>query len=259
MAFQLGEKCPSLPENVFRATVYKLHNHWICSGFQEQIPRHSPHITTILDRIQFLPPSIRWSIAEFWATDNGEHIAQAIIKGNAIALSDGSFKNQRGASAWVIEGDNEIGRIKGWNMVPGSNEDQSAYRSELTGLLALLVMTGEICKHHDIMEGSITIGCDGLSALEQTSGEEDIIPLRASDYDILWVIRKRLQTLPIHVNFRHVRGHQDNKKPVDCLDRWERLNVEMDALAKHALIHFSNHPTHNLIEGEPWSVWYGDT
>jgi hypothetical protein len=129
----------------------------------------------------YLPSSIRWSVAKFWATDNGEHIAQAIRKGIAIALSDGSFQNQRGASAWALEGESEIGCIKGWNMVPGSNDDQSAYCSELMGLLVLLVMIGEIlCKHHDITEGSITIGCDGLSALEQTSGEGVIIPLKSA-------------------------------------------------------------------------------
>lgn len=63
-------------------------------------------------------------------------------------------------------------------MVPGSIDNHSAYQSDLTGLLVLLVHTGKLCKHHNILEGSITVGCDRLSALEQTSGEEEIIPLK---------------------------------------------------------------------------------
>ncbi len=102
---------------------------------------------------------------------------QAIVHHTAIALSDGSFKNQRGSSAWVVEGESEIGCIKRWNMVPGSDYDHYAYRSELTGILALLVIIGEVCKHNKVLDGCIAIGCDGLSALDQSSGEEEIIPL----------------------------------------------------------------------------------
>lgn len=100
-----------------------------CSGFHHLIPVTPFNPATLQDCIQALPSNIHWSIAEFRATDNGEHIAQAIVHHTAIALSDGSFKNQRGSSAWVVKGESEIGCIKRWNMVPGTDYDHSAYRS----------------------------------------------------------------------------------------------------------------------------------
>jgi hypothetical protein len=37
--------------------------------------------------------------------DQGVTIAQALRSREAIAVSDGSFKNEYGTAAWVIEGD----------------------------------------------------------------------------------------------------------------------------------------------------------
>jgi hypothetical protein len=55
------------------------------------------HITTSEICESWCIPNIRWS-------DNGSTIAQAIADGDAIALSDGSFKAGYGMAAWVIEG-----------------------------------------------------------------------------------------------------------------------------------------------------------
>ena len=38
------------------------------------------------------------------------------------------------------------------------------------------------------------------------------------------------------------------------LDRWEKLNIEMDALAKQALSQHQECPALTTI-GEPWSIW----
>ncbi len=45
---------------------------------------------------------------------------QAILHHTAIALSNGPFKNPRGSSEWIVEGETEMGCMKGGNMVPGS-------------------------------------------------------------------------------------------------------------------------------------------
>jgi hypothetical protein len=82
------------------------------------------------------------------------------------AVCDGSFKKGKGAAGWVIEGADDKGRITGVTAVPGSVDDHSSYGSELVGILSTLTMVQIICNLHQIQEGSITIGCNNESALE---------------------------------------------------------------------------------------------
>ena len=77
----------------------------------------------------------------------------------------------------------------------------------------------------------------------------------------VWTV---VQTLPIHVHAEHVTGHQDTKthRPLTHL---EKLNVEMDALAKSFWIHLVTSapgmpaaPTPD-IQHEGWQLWDGTT
>jgi hypothetical protein len=71
-------------------------------------------------------------------------------------VSDGSFKDQYGTSAWAIEAESSVdqctgvdippvdeskeNRCKGANIVPGAPTDQSAYRSEVARLFGIATM-----------------------------------------------------------------------------------------------------------------------
>jgi hypothetical protein len=70
--------------------------------------------------------------------DNGAAIAHAILTGKAIAVSDGSFKDSRGKVAFIIEGASQVGRLVGIKIVPGKDESQTAYRSELSGIVGIV-------------------------------------------------------------------------------------------------------------------------
>jgi hypothetical protein len=70
-------------------------------------------------------------------------------------VSDGSFRDAYGTAAWVIEGDNHVGRIVGRVISPGGGLDQSPYRSELTGIYAVMKFIGKLCEFYNIVEGSI--------------------------------------------------------------------------------------------------------
>lgn len=62
--------------------------------------------------------------------------------GTNIAVSNGLFKSQFGTSCWILENDIGTERIIGLVDVPGSNDDDDAYRSELAGLYGIsLVIT----------------------------------------------------------------------------------------------------------------------
>jgi hypothetical protein len=54
---------------------------------------------------------------------------------------------------------------KGVNIAPGASTDQSAYRSEVVGLFALLPWFASLCAFHDITAGYLTLGATVVSAL----------------------------------------------------------------------------------------------
>jgi hypothetical protein len=62
----------------------------------------------------------------------------------AIAVCNGSFKEGRGSLAWVLEGDSNQHRLVGGNIVPGNTSDHSAYRSELAGILGVVMLVSEL-------------------------------------------------------------------------------------------------------------------
>ncbi len=122
------------------------------------------------------------------ASDDGSMIAQAILHGDAIAVSDGSFKDHYGTAVWVIEGGDQRGRILGRVIVPGGAEDQSAYRSELAGIYSIFIIVQHICKVYDIRSGSIELGCDGESAINKLFNYVSLIRMEDANYDILQAI-----------------------------------------------------------------------
>jgi hypothetical protein len=54
---------------------------------------------------------------------------------------------------------------------------------------------------------------------------------------------------------RHVKGHQDDFKTQDDIDRWGRLNIEIDILAKSHINYAKTCPRNFALSHEPWSLW----
>jgi hypothetical protein len=199
------------------------------------------------ESLQQLPETDKWAAKDIVSLDDGHSIALEIILGTAIGVSDGSYKENFGTSAFIFEGVHSKGCITGRNCIPEAPEDQSAHRSEVGGIVGMAVTLKALCKLYDITTGSITLGLDGKLALNFASSEWDP-HCQKQDFDILWEARKQLAALPIDVTFQWVEGHQDDDKrparllPDDlltgtqrhygCLDRWAKLNIEADRKAK---------------------------
>ena len=214
-----------------------------------------------------LSPDEAWAVEYIYSADNGYHVALEIISGSAIAVSDGSYKNDFGTSAFIMEGIHGKHRITGRNCIPGSPADQSSHRSELGGIVGIATALKLLCQVHDITEGKITIGLDGLSALNSCKSKWDPHCSKV-DFDMIWESRKILNSLPIDVAYRWVEGHQDtgrrdpyrDQRPArvlpdnlkfgterhyGCLDRWAKLNIEADQKAKDYWAEKSHHPVPN--------------
>jgi hypothetical protein len=124
--------------------------------------------------------------------DGGVALAQGIIQGLARAVSDGSYKpGVIGTVACIIAADaQDKDCLQALNMVPGWEDDQSPYRSELTGIVGNLTLLLTVCYSFDIQSGSVTLALDGDSATKQGMMQVDTtIPLKAdqSHFDLLQV------------------------------------------------------------------------
>jgi hypothetical protein len=156
---------------------------------------------TLEEAIAQLPPSSQWAVRRFDSTDNGLHVARAIQAGTAIALSDGSFKDQLGTSALIIEAEDSTHNIIAVNVVPGNPADQGSYRSELAGLYGQIVLVNVICSLHQITTGSIECGCDGKVALDKLSDPDEEADTAGQQFDLLSATRAALRASPIQWTF----------------------------------------------------------
>jgi hypothetical protein len=68
--------------------------------------------------------------------DKGAELAQAIIAGEAIAVS-GSFKEEYGTTGWTLRGHEDAIFMTGVNVTPGVSSAKSAFHSELSGLYGM--------------------------------------------------------------------------------------------------------------------------
>ncbi len=55
-------------------------------------------------------------------------------------MSDGFFKDRFGTAAYGIETNSSDGRMIGKVIAPGNESDQSAFKSELSGIFSMLVL-----------------------------------------------------------------------------------------------------------------------
>jgi hypothetical protein len=141
-------------------------------------------------------------------------------------------------------------------MSPGRSKNMSAYRGELTGLYAATFLVYLLCDHFDIKQGSVTIGCDGISALHQAFSTYTPPSVDCPSFNLIMAIHRIRQRTPISWNPLHVAGHQDDHARFEDLDRISQLNVEADSLAKSFISTARLHPRFYDLKEEPWSIYY---
>jgi len=82
------------------------------------------------------------------------------------------------------------------------------------------------------------VTCNGLLALRKVQLPHLMEPTKAH-YDLISAICMLKQSLPIHISFQDVKGHQDTRQTAVHLHlAW--MNIEMDACAKQKVL--EDHP-----------------
>ena len=261
------ETTDSPPPDCCRASVYRrsqnspqfvLRNY----GHHEPPPPPAPPPSSLNEVLQQLPEDAHWAVQRCSFTDDGLYLALAIQSGEAIAVSDGSLKDEFGTAAFVLEGLTNLHRILGVNIVPGPIKIGNSYRCELAGLIGIVIMVNALCKRYNITSGKVTIGCDNQSSLLVFA--PSFVPDPQDDsFDLVTALWNLSRDSPITWIPVHVEGHQEKTKRFP-LTRMEQLNIEMDSTAKgfwnHLLVHEQHNmkPPHHLVHGEGWSIWHGD-
>jgi hypothetical protein len=83
-------------------------------------------------------------------------------------VSDGSFKDSARAASFCIVLPETGSYLQGSHTVQGPATSQSAYHSELSGILSIQRLVTLLQKQYKLTYGSIETACDGLSAPRQS-------------------------------------------------------------------------------------------
>jgi len=81
--------------------------------------------------------SKQWGLT-FQLVGAQRELHSTLLSGIGYAVSDGSYKDAKGAAAWIIEGRTSNLRLTGQWHVPSQEEDHSSFHSKLAGIVGVL-------------------------------------------------------------------------------------------------------------------------
>jgi len=93
-------------------------------------------------------------------------------------------------------------------------------------------MVNHVCQYYSVKHGTITFGCNGLSALQQCFQHCWQLSPNAAHHDFIFAIQQALSQSPVQWQWQHICRHQDQNKDALDLSLMEHLNIQMDANAK---------------------------
>ena len=157
----------------------------------------------------------------------------ALRDGTLRMISDGSFKSKVGTASVQLR------TRKGGQVIwircraPGKPHDQSAYRSELIGLLAGILVVSWLRLRLEATgsDPTVRVACDGISALRVAFSTRPLSPT-APHFDLISSIRAALKASGVKWKEQHVKGHVDKYKSWQQMNWWERRNFEVDTIAQ---------------------------
>ena len=247
------------PQSVRVTTIFSLQDArvTVLNSSPMQPPPPLDAQTTLLERLQNLPPSAKWAVEFLKCDDDGDALAIAIRHGTANCVSDGSCKLLRGTAAFITQGLSSQHTLRAVNRVPGPLKAGDSHRCELAGLYGSLLAMQTMCTHHEITDGHITIACDNMRAMESLKPGFNPQP-RHANFDLASTVVAVARSLPMTIHAEHVKGHQDTNASTE-LTLLEQLNVHMDALAKkywnHCYSGDTPLPLPRSICKEGWQTW----
>ena len=135
-----------------------------------------------------------------------------ILKNDSLVLvAAGSFHPDYllGTAGIVVETKSGYSVAKGFCRTHSHQEDQSAYRSELMGILMGLTWLQEMLSVIGTTTVPVTFACDNSTAVYKCFHSEDYVNAKHSNTDLIWTIQQIIWNTKIELHGLHVKGHQD--------------------------------------------------
>ena len=232
-----------LPISAKEATVYSKNNpqqvflhsfhHHDSDTFHSDTTPLTPNYTIEESFAALLPHNLRWILHHnIIPGDKGRALAKQLRKSAVLCIADGSYKDHYGTAAFILDANEDKNSWLGVLPCYGDPSFHDAYRSELTGLLAIVTILLAICNKYDIQDGIVHIGCDNDTALARCLDEEWKCKCPDENWDIIQGTRHIISQLPLSLFPVMVTGHLDKNISYVDLNRKEQLNVDCDTLAK---------------------------
>jgi hypothetical protein len=134
----------------------------------------------------------------------------------AYSGTDGSYKDGHGTAAFRLQNDHGD-QITGCNITPGLQEHQSAYHSDLGGIVGILVLLDLLQQHYDLRIQQFVITCDCCNGAGLKSLTYHRPPTANNDnYDLLTKAYKIKTKATIDTVYQWVEGHQAHQKMATC-------------------------------------------
>jgi hypothetical protein len=190
-----------------------------------------------------------WSGQLTYQEDEIRQVALDIREGRGIAVSDGSYKDNYGTAAVIVEGNKSGRSIRTVVIIPGPASIQCAYRSEAAGILAAVQLVEAVVSFYELPYGRCTLGCDGQAALRQSFYKSVGVQVNIPHYDIIGTTRQTTQLSRLQWTYKHIPGHQT----ILPLDREAAMNDDMDQSCKRYW-ESSRGETPTWFKNT-WSVW----
>jgi hypothetical protein len=110
---------------------------------------------------------MEWCVESLVIQGPIEAFVMAVHQGQSRIVSDGSYIKPFATAACVMEDEGRECFISNKVIAPWGPTEMSAYRGEVTGLLAAVFIIHHICNYFHVTTGKAIIGCDGAAALYQ--------------------------------------------------------------------------------------------
>ena len=127
-----------------------------------------------------------------------------------VIVADRSYHPdfQIGTAGVVIESKSGYSIAKGFCRTHGHTSDQSAYRSELMGILLGLTWCKEFFSILSDTTIDIKFACDNITAVNKCFHTEDYVEIKHSNADLIWAIQYLIWNTKMNRIGEHVRGDQ---------------------------------------------------
>jgi len=79
-----------------------------------------------------------WQL-QLWVKGRLSELKQGLQESYGYAVSNGSYWDKAGATAWIIIGKNAMNHITGMVITPGRPSDHSSFCSKLAGIYGILL------------------------------------------------------------------------------------------------------------------------